>query len=64
MHIVYTEIPNVLVDLGATINKMTIENVKKLGLTNLKRTPTILELDDRSTIRIEDILDDLVVSVD
>ena len=30
-----TQIPNVLVDLGTTINVMTIEIVQKLGLTNL-----------------------------
>ena len=59
-----TQIPNVLVDLGATINVMTIETVRKLGLTNLRPTPTILELADRSTIKPEGILDDLIVSVD
>ena len=37
-----TQIPNVLVDLGAAINVMTIETVRKLGLTNLRPTPTIL----------------------
>ena len=59
-----TQIPNVLVDLGAAINVITMETVKKLGLTNLRPTPTILELADRSTIRPEGILDDLVISVD
>jgi len=43
---------------------MTIETVRKLGLTNLRPTPTILELADRSTIKPEGILDDLVISVD
>ena len=60
----HTQIPNVLVDLGAAINVITIETVKKLGLTNLRPTPTILELADRSTIRPEGILDDLVILVD
>ena len=60
----HTQIPNVLVDLGATINIMTIETVKKLGLTNLRPTTTILELVYRSTIKPEGILDDLVISVD
>ena len=64
MQIGSTQIPNVLVDLGATINVMTIEIVRKLGLTNLRTTPTILELADRSTIKPEGILDDLVISVD
>ena len=53
-----------LVDLGAAINVITIETVKKLGLTNLRPTPTILELADRSTIRPEGILDNLVILVD
>ena len=35
-----TQIPNVLVDLGTTINIMTIETVRKLGLTNIRPTPT------------------------
>ena len=42
MHIGHTQIPNVLVDLGAAINVMTIETVRKLGLTNLRPTPTVL----------------------
>ena len=58
------QIPNVLVDLGAAINVMTIETVRKLGLTNLRPTPTVLELADRSTIKPEGILDDLIISVD
>ena len=58
------QIPNVLVYLGASINVMTIETVRKLGLTNLRPTPTVLELADRSTIKPEGILDDLVISVD
>ena len=64
MQIGHTQIPNILVDLGATINVMTIETIRKLGLTNLRPTPTILELADRSTIKPEGILDDLVISVD
>ena len=60
----HTQIPNILVDLGATINAMTIETVKKLGLTNLRPTPTILELADRFTIKLEGILDDFIILVD
>ena len=40
---------------------MAIETVRKLGLTNLRPTPTILELADRSAIKLEGILDDLVI---
>ena len=43
---------------------MTIETIRKLGLTNLRPTPTILELADSSTIKPEGILDDLIISVD
>ena len=60
----HTQIPNILVDLGAAINVMTIETIRKLGLTNLRPTPTVLELADRSTIKPEGFMDDLVISVD
>ena len=43
---------------------MIIETIRKIGLTNLRPIPTILELADRSTIKPEGILDDLVISVD
>ena len=58
------QISNVLVDLGASINVMTIETLKKLGLTNLRPTQTILEMVDRSTIKPDGIVDNLVVSID
>ena len=64
MQIGHTQITNVLVNLGEAINVMTIETIRKLGLTNLRPTPTVLELADRSTIKPEGILDDLVISVD
>ena len=64
VHIGNTQISNVLVGLGAPINIMTIETVRKLGLTRLRPTCTVLELADRSTIKPEGILDDLVVSID
>ena len=43
---------------------MTIETVKKLRLADLMPTPTILEMADRSTIKLEGILGDLAVSID
>jgi hypothetical protein len=39
-------IPNTLIDLGATINVMTLETMKTLQLTNLQFTPIVLELVD------------------
>ena len=56
-------ISNTLVDLGAAINIMTSETLKLLGLKNLRPTPTILELADRSTIWLEGILKDVVISI-
>lgn len=56
-------ISNTLVDLGSAINIMTSETLKLLGLKNLRPTPTILELADRSTIQLEGILEDVVISI-
>jgi len=50
VYIGHIQIPNVLVGLGASINIMTIETIKKLGLADLRPTLTILEILDRSTI--------------
>ena len=58
------EIPNVLVDLGATINMITSEIMHKLGLQNLKQTPTLLELADISTVRPLGKLEYITILVD
>ena len=58
------QISNVLVNLGASINVMTIETLKQLGLANIMPTPTILEMDNRSTIKLEGVVEEFVVSVD
>jgi len=57
------DIPNVLVDMGATINVITSAIVITLGLRNLKPTPTVLELADQSTIRSVGKLEDITISV-
>jgi hypothetical protein len=60
-----TSIPHVLVDLGVAINIMPIETMQLLQLRiEIRPTPTILELADRSTIKPEGVIDDLVISVD
>jgi hypothetical protein len=60
-----TSIQHVLVDLGATINIMPIETTQLLQLrTKISPTPTVLELVDCSTIRLEGVINDLVISVD
>jgi hypothetical protein len=53
-------IPNTLIDLGATINVMTRETMKKLKLTNLHQTSTVLQMVDRSTVEPEGILEDIL----
>jgi hypothetical protein len=60
-----TPIPNTLIDLGATINIMTVEVMENLNLHNLMhQTPTILQMDDRSVVKPEGILEDIVVTID
>eukprot|EP00253_Pinus_taeda_P033242 PITA_33242 len=57
-------VPNTLIDLGATINVMTLETMKTLQLTNLQYTTIVLELADRSKVIPEGILEDIIVSLD
>jgi hypothetical protein len=60
-----TSIPHVLVDLWEAINIIPIETIQLLQLgTQIRPTPNILEFSDRSTIRPEGVIDDLVISVD
>jgi hypothetical protein len=61
----HTSIPHALIDLGVEINIMPIETTQLLQLrTQVRPTPTVLELADHSTIRPEGVIDDLVISVD
>eukprot|EP00253_Pinus_taeda_P025718 PITA_25718 len=55
---------NALVDLGASINILTTSTCQKLGITSAVTTSTLLELADRSVVRPEGILHDVMVSVD
>eukprot|EP00253_Pinus_taeda_P006222 PITA_06222 len=55
---------NALVDLGVAINILTIATCQKLGITSIEPTSTLLELADRSVVRPEGILHDVMVSVD
>jgi hypothetical protein len=56
-------IPQVLVDLGAAINIMTLETSQLLQLKNeIRDTPTILELADHSIIKPEGVIEDLIIS--
>ena len=56
--------PNALVDLGAAINILTTTTCKKLGITSVEPTSTLLELADQSVVRPEGMLHDVIVSVD
>eukprot|EP00253_Pinus_taeda_P003983 PITA_03983 len=55
---------NALVDLGDAINILTTSTCQKLGITSAEPTSTLLELADRSVVRLEGILNDVMVSVD
>lgn len=43
---------------------MKIDTMKSLNLQNIWPIPTIIELVDRSRIKIEDVIEDLIVSLD
>eukprot|EP00253_Pinus_taeda_P008877 PITA_08877 len=55
---------NALVDLGAAINILTTSTCQKLGIMSVEPTSTLLELVDRSLVRPEGTLYDVMVSVD
>ena len=57
-------IPNTLIDLGAAINVMTMETLRNMKIYNIRPTPTILELADRSKVKPEGVVDDVIVSID
>jgi len=56
-------VPNTLVDLGAAINVMTKETMLKLNLQgDLRKTTTVLELADRSTVAPKVIVENVIAS--
>lgn len=57
-------VSNVLIDLGVAINVMTKQTMDQLGLVHNCPTPTMLELVDRSKIKPEGVLDDVVIYLD
>jgi hypothetical protein len=54
---------NTLIDLGATINVMTINSMHALQLNHLRPTHTLLEFADKSIIIPTRILDDVMVTL-
>ena len=57
-------VSNVLIDLGAAINVMTNKTMDQLQLSHLRPTLTVLEIEDRSKINPEEVLDDVIISLD
>ena len=57
-------VSNVLIDLGAAFNVMTKKTMDQIRLSHLRPTPTVLELADRSKIKPEGVLDDVIISLD
>jgi len=57
-------VSNVLIDLGAAINVMSKQTMDQIGLVHIRPTPIVLELADRSKIKMEGVLDDVVISLD
>ena len=65
LHINDTIIPHTLIDLGAAINVMSRDTMLKLNLqSSLRKTSTMLQLGDHSTVTPEGIVEDVLVSVD
>ena len=57
-------IPNTLIDLGASVNVITMETRHNLSIYNIRPTPTILELENRSKVKPKGVVDDVIVSID
>ncbi len=64
IHINGTEIPNTLIDPGAAVNTMGKQVMDTLSPPNLQYTPTLLQLADRSVIKLEGVLEYVCVSLD
>ena len=53
-----------LIDLGAAINVMKKDTMKKLNIEGLRATPTILQLADSSIVTSDGMIEDIVVTLD
>ena len=64
VHIDGVIVPNTLIDLMASINVMTKETMLKLNLQGtLRKTTMVLQLVDRSTVTLEGIIEDVMVTI-
>ena len=65
VHIYGVIVPNTLIDLGVAINIMTKETMLKLNLQGtLRKTTTIMQLADQSTVTPEGIVEDVMFTID
>lgn len=58
------QVQNALINLDVAINVMTKDIMQHLNITNLRPTPTILQLADSLTIKLDGMVEDLVVTLD
>lgn len=65
MHIDGIFVPHTLIDLGAGINLMTKETILKLNVQgSLRKTTTVLQLPDRSTVAPKGVVENVMASID
>ena len=57
-------IKNALIDLGASINVMTKDTMKKLKIEGLRATPTILQIANNSIVTPDGMIENIVVTLD
>ena len=58
-----TLITQTLIYLGVFIHVMMCETKESLGLNGLRETPTLLQIANRSTRKLEGIMEDIVISI-
>lgn len=64
VHIDGIIVPHTLPDIGAVINVMNKETILKINLQGtLRKTTTVLQLADKSTVSPERVFEDLMVSI-
>jgi hypothetical protein len=63
VHIQGCSSPNILVDLGVSINILTMETSNTLGFNSFKPTAIILQLENRSVVRPVGTLHDITIFV-
>ena len=57
------QVQNALVDLGASINVMKKEVLSQFLIVVLRETPTILKLVDNSTIKLDGMIENIIVTL-